>query len=184
MEDKGLSKQEIYEQICSLTAAIRQTGIAKIIFDAATAGNLSDVCSAVETFEKDNAELYGKCLEFGENIANLSFREIEIFGEPDMEKEEVFIFDTNIMDSISFYALMLFAKVDELYFFVSDWSEDDTNVQAFLSGIEDSGYKYLRHFVTNANIFDWIGTKDDAEFMSMPEALVKICTGECIYWFK
>ena len=79
-------------------------------------GNLSDVCSAVETFEKDSIELYGKCLEFGENIANLSFREIEIFGEPDMEKEEVFIFDTNIIDGIGYPSrpVMGFHTLDEL----------------------------------------------------------------------
>ena len=145
---------------------------------------MSDVCDAIDTFEKDNAELYRNCLEFGESVSPLSFLETEVFGYPPMYAKNIFIFDTNIIDPISFYALMLFAEVDELCFFESNWSEDDTNVQAFLSGIEEAGYKYLRHFVTNANIFDWIGTEEDDEFMSVPEALVKICTGECIYWFK
>lgn len=178
-----MSKQEIYEQICNLVAAIKETGIAKAMFYDATSGYLSDVCSTIETFEKNNAELYSKCLEFGESIAPLSFCETEIFDDPDVDGEEVFIFDADIIDPISFYALMLFAEVDEICFFASDWSENDTNANNFLHGLEEAGYKQLSRFVANANIFDWIGTKEDDEFTSVPEALVEICTGECEDWF-
>ena len=49
------------------------------MFDAATAGDLSDVCSAVEKFEKDNAELYGKCLEFGKILLICLFVKLKYF---------------------------------------------------------------------------------------------------------
>lgn len=173
MEDKSLNKQEIYEQICTLTAALKATDIAQNMFSTAISGSAEDVKAVIDTFKQEHAELYAKCVEFGKEIDEKSI----IFDVPDGES---FIFDSSVIDPLSFYAMAVFGKVEEFYLF-ADWDMDCTSIRNYIDGIEVAGYEYLANFVANANIYDNIG--EDEDFGTLEVALVSICNGECEDWF-
>lgn len=167
-----MNKQEIYEHVCSVTAALKEIGIAKKLFDAAKSGEIDCVTSVIDNFKQQHVQIYSKCVAFGKEIDVWS----EIF---DINTNESYVFDPEIIDPLSFCALTVFGKFDDSLLF-EDW-DIITGISAgnYIDGIDEAGYEYLSQFVCNASILEYIGD----EFETLEEALVAICTGVCKDWF-
>jgi len=162
-----VTKQEIYEQIVQLTSELHATNVAEKIFNTAKEGDSAKVEEVFENFKKENREFYLRILNFGASVReNLFGKSIKLFGSRGNKVKETYVFDNNIINAVSFYALMILAEVDEYYLF--DWGTKSS--ERFIEAISNAGYDRLACYVDNFSVYDYIGPSK--QFQNIYECLV------------
>jgi len=94
------------------------------------------------------------------------------FGSEEDKENGAYVYDNNIINAVTFYALMLLAKMDEFYLF--DWETE--SAANFVNAINETEYEELATFVTIGSIFDFIG--EGEEYQNIYEGLVGIFKGD------
>ena len=130
-------------------------------------------------FQKD-------CNAFWDNHKNGN--EGIIFGDEADQENDIFVFDTDIINPLSFYVLLIMANVSDVYLFqpgiedineIEDLDEDeDEDCQyenKFLAAIKEKTNEAFAEFVASYNFVDWCGTE---EAYSIGELLVVALSGE------
>lgn len=173
-----MTKQEIYEQIVQLTSELHATNVAEKIFGAAKEGDVKKVEEVFETFKNENPDLYVKIASFGIKVSTdinntyMKNKFIDIFSSKGDKENGSYVFDTNTVNAVDLYALMILGGIDEFYLF--NWgTESSIN---FVKAIEEAGYKELAYFVDNWSICDYIG--EGEQYQNVYECLVGVFKGE------
>lgn len=153
------------------------------VVEAAYTGDTTKLQEAITNFKKKkptlDRELVGFIIEYGEYKKNHQYTggEGAIFGTKADEKNGVFVFDTNVIDALSFYVFTILADIDDIYFFYSEEIEEDGEKIEFLGNdefvdaIEKATNEAFATFVANYNLLDWVGGEYD-EYQSVGEILV------------
>lgn len=139
-----MTKQEFYEQVVQLTAELSSTGIAKKIYDTAKTSDAKDIEAVFESFKKENSELYQRLEDFGIrlNASMMPLYRIDYYSFG--EKKDYLVFDPKEIEAISFYALLIFAKIEcgtEIF------KEGSTSYCKYIEAIRESGYPELAEFI-------------------------------------
>jgi len=95
---------------------LAQTKVIAQIAKAAEAGDPTEVQEVIDTFKKDYSVFAEKLLNFQEEYtayrdAHMTGHEGNIFGTKTDEENGIFVFDTNVIDALSFYVLKIFANI-------------------------------------------------------------------------
>lgn len=170
-----VTKQKIYTCIVELTSELYSKNIAKKIFRAAKkrdAKNIERICA---NFEKENSRLYKKIVKFGKKYnkqINKDWKNGEIFAAEEDKKLGRFVFDTNLIDSMSFFVFICLANIDNIFLFEFSVAEE-----AFAKALEEAGYKELAKFVGVFSWIDWVG-KEEKQYSTWYKLLIGIFKGE------
>lgn len=152
-----MTKQEIYNTIVSLTAEIKPTDVGAKLFEAAKL-NGQKVKEVAETFMSEYPELYQKMCSFASKFnefieASEDGIEGEIFGSENDEEKEIRVFDTNVINASSFFALTFLTDIDTSYLFNGTCIEFEvdkyvTDDSAYIDALEEeSGSSDLTDFL-------------------------------------
>lgn len=152
-----MTKQQIYNAIVSLTAEIKTTDVGLKLFEAAKS-NGQKVKEVSETFMTEYSELYQKMCSFATEFNKLieeseTGADAEIFGPEKDEKNEIFVFDLNVINASSYFALMFLTGIDDSYLFTGEYleatnEEELTDDSVYLDAIEkESGSYDLANFL-------------------------------------
>jgi len=149
-----VTKQHIYNTLVSLTAEIKTTDVGLKLFEAAKSDG-QKVKEASESFMAEHPELYQKMCSFATDYNKIieeseTGNDAEIFGLEKDEENGIFIFDLNVIDASSYFALTFLTGIDDSYFFKLevDDDEDITDHSTYLDGIEAvSGSSNLADFL-------------------------------------
>ena len=172
-----MTKQEIHEQIVRLTSELHATNVDEKIFKVAQEGDSKKVEEIFEAFKKENINLYARIVSFGEAYNALTDESTllgEIFAVRENKAKGKFIYDTKIINTLSFFLLLCFADIDDFYLF-------DLKFEAkknFVSFFKEAGYQEMHDFVCKGNWKDWVGEDEDSEYHTWCELLVAIFKGE------
>lgn len=136
---------------------LAQTDIITQIAKAAETGKPAEVQEVIDTFKKDYSVFAEKLLNFQEEYtayrdAHMKGNEGNIFGTKTDEENGIFVFDTNIIDVLSFYVLNIFANISDVYFFY----DLENSADPFFDAIEEATNEAFAEFVASYNIVDWI----------------------------
>lgn len=173
-----MTKREIYEQVVSLTAELAKTKVAEEIFDSAKAGDPIKTQEAIDSFPKKYPELYAKIVSFGKSFNKLidesaTGEDGAIFGTKSDEANGIFVFDTDMIDALSFYAFTILGNMDDVYFF-DNWEKDPTSEDAFFKAIEEATNEEFAEFVECYSWTDWAG---DEAYATVGDLLADILVG-------
>ncbi len=161
-----MTKKEIYEQVVELTAKLAQTKVAERIFGAATEGNVAKTQQIIDSFPENYPELSQKIVSFGQKfnkfVTAYEADELEIFGKEADEANGVFVFDTSIIDVLSFYVLNILGHMNEVYFF---YGENGYFADRYFSAIFEATNEAFRNFVQDCSMLDCISTKTVGEVL-------------------
>lgn len=169
---EGLLKTEIIGQIAEAADTGDATKLQEVIINFKK--NYPLLADGLVRFQK-------KYSEYKENNHHTGW-EGAIFGTEADEENDVFVFDTNIIDARSFYVFTILADIDDFYFFYDEKVEYDgeelvlPDNDAFLDAIEEVTNEAFAAFIANYNLLDWIGK--DREYQSVGEILVAAFEGE------
>jgi len=94
------------------------------------------------------------------------------FGSEEDKENGAYVYDNNIINAVTFYVLILLAKIDEFYLFKLE-TESAAN---FVNAINETEYGKLATFVAIGSIFDFIGEGKD--YQNIYEGLVGIFKGD------
>lgn len=175
--DKIISQSKIFMNCLMRTRIISQ------IAEAADAEDTAKLQEVITNFKlkfqglvQNLVELQKKFDEFRYNSP--TGNEGKIFGAKADEENGVFVFDTNTIDALSFYVLLILAEVDDIYFFHDEEVEEDGNVftvlvnDDFVDAIEKATNEAFATFVSSYSIADWVG--ENEEHHSVGELLVDV----------
>lgn len=155
---------------------LAQTKVIAQIAKAAETGDPTKVQEVIDTFKKDYSVFAENLMNFQEEYtayrdANKTGHEGAIFGTKTDEENGTFVFDTNVIDALSFYVLKILANIAGIYFFC----DADGSVDQFIDAIEEATNEAFAEFVANYNIVDWVG---DEEYQTFGEILVAALADE------
>ena len=171
-----MTKQENYEQVVRLTSEVYATNVAEKLFSAVKEKNQVKFDEVFEGFKKENTDLYQRIVAFGEAFNERVEKEafglkFMIFGEENKE-EGVYLFDINTVNSLSLYALVLFANISDLYLF----NIYTVSFKNFVTAIENAGYENLANFISCYNWKDWVGEKE--QYPTLYDLLLTVFEGK------
>lgn len=172
-----MTKQEIYEQIVQLTSELHTTNVAEKIFSVAKEGYPKRVEEVFETFKKENPDLYVRIASLGIKFSKDMNTEsktkiINVFSSEKGKENGSYVFDTNIINAVDLYILLLLSGIDEFYLF--NWGTESS--KNLVKAIENAGYIELADFVDNWSICDHVG--EGEKYQNIYECLVGIFKGE------
>lgn len=171
---------DIWEDCASVMYNLAGTKIIADIIDAEQAGDTEKVMEAIKCFREKNPELTKKVICFQKRYSKFCLNEKTgsegaIFGsKPDSEKG-VYVFDTTIIDPLSFYVLTMLAGIREVCFFCEEdengnyYSYPDSN---FISAIAEATNETFADFVACYNAVDCVGPNED--YRSFGELLADV----------
>ena len=157
-----MTKQQIYETIVSLTAEIKTTEVGLKLFKAAKLDG-QEVKEVSETFINEYPELYGKMCSFATEhnkliAENETGIDTVIFGLEKDEKNGIFVFNPDVINAASYFALVFLTGIDDSYFFTGEYMEVDYGEEnatvfddsAYFDALEEeSGSSYFVRFLGN-----------------------------------
>lgn len=159
-----MTKQEIYDSLVSLTGELGALNMGKKLFDAARTGEDGQkVEEVVETFKKENPDLYQKMCKFAQEIDSTTSESdglgAEVLGSEDDEEKGIHAYDVNTISASSLFALVFLTGTDDVYLFHDidpTCDEDDTEEESgwdkFLDDLEEESGSYeLADFLANAS---------------------------------
>lgn len=178
---------EIMQQCCHLMYNLAQTNVIGQIAEVADTGDASELFDVITNFKQEHSYFAKELVEFQTEYNK--YRDVDttgcegqIFGtEADVENG-VFVFDTNVIDALSFYFLIILANIAEIYFFYDEEIEENGETYTipaddqFVDAIEKATNKAFSEFVANYNIMDWIDK--DGVFKTVGEFLVAALADE------
>lgn len=150
-------KKHIYDTIVSLTAEIKTTDVGLKLFEAAKSDGRK-VKEVSEAFMTEHPELYQKMCSFATEFNKLieeseTGKDAEIFGPEQDEENGIFVFDANVINASSYFALTFLTGIDDSYLFTGECIEvaDEeyvTDDSAYLDALdEESGSHDLANFL-------------------------------------
>lgn len=150
---------------------LAQTKVIAQIAEAAETGDPTKVQEVINTFKKDYSVFAEKLLNFQEEYTayrdtHMTGYEGNVFGTKTDEENGIFVFDTNIIDALSFYVLNILANISDVYFFCDVENSSDP----FLDAIAEATNDAFAEFIASYNIVDWVGK--DEEYQTVGEILV------------
>lgn len=149
-----VTKQEIYNTIVSLTAEIKATDLGAKLFEAAKVDG-NKVKEVAETFMSEYPELYQKMCNFADEYNELIDKgiDIAIFGPEEDKEREICVFNPDLINASSFFALAFLTNIDDGYLFTGEFVEKDENHylvdgSTYLDALEEeSDSTYLAEFL-------------------------------------
>lgn len=175
-----MTKETIYEQIVQLTSEIHSTGLAEKIFTAAKSGDLRKVNDEYVTFQRENFDLWGKIVDFGEMYNQIDLLEArEIFADKVNEEEYIWLFNSKEIDGLSLCVLIFWGEIDESHLFC-EWPSKASST--WIDSIENAGYEKLATFLNYECWIDLVGENvnegDDYTYSDILELLVDVLKEE------
>lgn len=174
-EDKQ-REEEIDNKSIVLMQVIARSKIINRISEALDTKKPTNIQGILVDFQEEHSGFIELLKNFQEEFdeywdENKTGREGEIFGEETDEENGVFVFDTTIIDALSFYVLVIFAKIEEVYLFCDDEECSlMSSAGAFYDAIEEATNEAFTEFVASYNIVEWVGK--DEEYKTVGEILV------------
>ena len=149
---------------------LAETKVIAQIAKAAETGDPTKVQEVIDTFKKEYSVFAEILMNFQEEYtayraANKTGYEGAIFGTKTDEEIGIFVFDTNVIDALSFYVLIILANIDAVDFFC----DADGSTEPFVDAIEEATNEAFAEFVASYNFLDWVG---DEEYQTVGEILV------------
>ena len=160
----GLAQTKIIDQIAKAVETGDPTKLQEVIVNFKK--EYSGFTENLTKFQKEYNE-YRDSHENGDKGA--------IFGSETDEDNGIYVFDTNVIDALSFYLLNVLAKISDVYFFCN-WNDDSTSVDKFIDAIEKDTNEAFAGFVASYNLLDWVGK--DQEYQTVGEILVAALADE------
>ena len=156
---------------------LAQTKVIAQIAKAAETGNPTKVQEVIDTFKKEYSAFAEDLVNFQEEYtayrdADKTGFEGAIFGTETDSNNGVFVFDTSIIDALSFYVLNILGNISEVYFFYDGWY----SAVAFFDAIQAATNEAFAEFTASYNLLDWVGI--DNEYQTIGEILVAALTDE------
>lgn len=172
--------EKIYEDGGGLMYAIAGTNVIEKIILAMQMDDPMKVLEAIGTLRKENSGLVQNLINFQERFTKYredcsTGLEGSVFGVEADEENGVFVFDTNIIDSLSFYVFCIFANISDDYFFVDDYNGNSSAFDNFVDAIEKVTNENFAEFVASYNLVDWVGEYE--EYKNVGEILVAAMAG-------
>lgn len=174
-----------YEKICencqNMMYYLAETKVISQIAKAVETGEPTKVQEVIDTFKKEYPYFANNLLKFQEkftnfyNNVNKTGYEGSIFGTNADEENDIFKFDANVIDVLSFYVLTIFAKTNDVHFFCG-FDNDPTSIDDFVEAIENVTNEAFGEFVANYNLLDWVG--ENEEYKTVGELLVDALADE------
>lgn len=180
-EDKK-ELSDILESCKVMMYSLAGTNIISQIAEATETEDFAKVQEIIDIFKKEHSGFVENLMNFQKEYNQYSDNlktghEGAIFGAEIDEENGVFVFDTKIIDALSFYALAIFANISDVYFFCSDGEGDlMASADVFYDAIEDATNEAFAVFVANYNLVDWVG--EDEEYKTVGELLVAALADE------
>lgn len=170
----------------SFMKRLMDTGIIGQVDEVVDTEDAAKLQEVIIDFKQKSPRLVKKLVEFQKEfnqIRDNQHAEYEwgIFGTKADEKNGVFVFDTNIIDALSFYVLTILARVRANDFFYDKEVEENgeiftvTDNEDFVDAIEKATNEAFAVFVENFNI-DYC-SDEDQEYYSVGETLVDAWRG-------
>lgn len=186
-EEDNAKLKEIRNQCEFVMSGLAQTKIIVKIAEAANTGDATKLQEVISNFKQEYPDFAGNLVnfqkEYNEYFDNHQTGcEGQIFGTEADEENGVFVFDTNVIDALSFYVFIILANISDIYFFYDEEVEEDGEKcywpadKNFEDALEEATNEEFAIFVSNYNIVDWVG-KDD-EYQTVGELLVAALAGE------
>lgn len=178
-EDKEDMKRIL--QACeTMMYGLAQTKIIEQIVKAVETGNPTKLQEVIVNFKEEYAGFTKNLIEFQKEYneyrdSHQNGDEGAIFGSETDEDNGVYIFDTNVIDALSFYLLNILAGISDVYFFCN-WDDDYTSADKFFDAIEDATNEAFAEFVASYNLVDWVDK--DEEYQTVGEILVAALADE------
>ena len=146
----------------------------KVIDKIAKASETEDptkIKEVIDTFKNEHSYFVNKLMDFQKEYTNFRDTHITgtegcIFDEENDVDNGIFVFDTNVIDALSFYVLNIFGNIDDVYYFCGYDGVSD----AYLDAIAAATNEAFAEFVANYNLFEWIG--EGEEYKTVGELLV------------
>lgn len=169
-EDKE-KRRKICESCEFMMYNLAETQVMAEIAKAAETGDPTKVQEVIDTFKKEHPVFTQNLMKFQEEYNEYrndhkTGHEGAIFGTKTDEENGIFVFDTNVIDTLSFYVLIIFANISDVYFF----TELEEAPEAFFDAIGQATNEAFAEFVASYNIVDWIG--EDEEYQTVGDILV------------
>lgn len=160
---------------------LAQTKVIAQIAKAAETGDSTKIQEVIDTFKKDSSVFAENLLNFQEEFTKYfdehqTGNEGSIFGTETDEENGVFLFDTNIIDALSFYLLTILGNIADIYFFCDDEEGNLTSADKFFDAIQDATNEAFAEFVASYNLVDWVGR--DKKYQSVGKILVAALADE------
>lgn len=144
-----MTGKEVYDAIVSLTSEIKATNVGLNLFDAAKSRKSRKVKKVCNAFIGKYPELYKKMCDFSKSFDD---HMVESIARDDKETQ-VYMYDSNIIDAPSFFALTFFTNINDLYMLPGIVIQLGNNSyiygdEAYLDVIEkESGSSHLADFL-------------------------------------
>ena len=178
---------EIMTQCMNLMYDLAQTKVIGQIAEVADTEDASKLFEVINNFKHEYSHFAKKLVKFQTEYSEyrdtlVTGCEGQIFGTEADAENGVFVFDTNVIDALSFYVLIILANISEIYFFYDEENKENDETYTipagdqFMDAIKKATNEAFAEFVANYNIVDWIG-KDKA-FQTVGELLVVVLADE------
>ena len=186
-EESKARFKKVLQDCSSIMYDLADTKIIGQVAEAVEAGDAQKVLETIRDFKEQYSYFSVVLLvfqkEYTEYRSSLgSSHEGEIFANEADEENGVFVFDTNIIDPLSFYLLSILANISDIYFFYGEKVQEDGEEitlpadEKFVDAIADATCEEFAVFVSNYNFPDWVG--EDADYQSVGELLVDAMHGQ------
>lgn len=175
-----MTKTEIYEQIVRLTADIKYSGYAEKLFKAAKQEKITEFNRLYGEFMEEYQDIYQQIIWFGDEF-NRSIEAsekkyiYEIFGSRRDKKNNIFVFDSDIIDVLSFLVFIIYSKINEAYLFENN-TGFNVSFQFILDKLYDLEYDRLAEFISGYCFDDLVGNGED-QYRTIYDLLTAIFRG-------
>lgn len=179
-EDKE-KERKIHQDCVFFMYGLAETKVIAQIAKATETGDPTKTQEVIDTFQKEYSGLTENLINFQEEFTKYRDKhktghEGAIFGTETDEDNGVFVFDTSIIDALSFYVLNILGNIADIYFFCDDENGDPTSADKFFDAIHDATNEAFAEFVASYNLVELVGK--DKEYQSVGEILVAALADE------
>lgn len=128
--------QQVYERIIDLTTGIKKSGVGCQMIEAAKTGEVSRIEKSFNVLKRENSVLWKSIQTF--DIEYLS-NKVKVFKGIDSTNKELKEFDTELIDPVAMFLLILFIGASDRDLF------EEPNVLAY--ALKNSGNEELSQYV-------------------------------------
>ena len=175
-----MTKTEVYELIVRLTADIKWSGYAKKLFEAAKQEKITEFNQLYKGFMEEYQDVYQQIIWFGDEFnrtieASENKNIYEIFGSKRNRKRNIFVFDSDRIDVLSFLMFIIYSKIDDAYLFERN-TRFNVSTQLIVDELYNLGYAHIAEFIVGFCFTDLVGDDED-QYCSIYELLTTIGRG-------
>ncbi len=164
-----------------------RTNVIGQIAEVANTEDASKLPEIISNFKHEYPSIAEKLVKFQAEYsdfmdAHATGGEGQIFGSEADVENDVFVFDTNVIDALSFYIFIILANISDIYLFYDEEIEENGKpyvhpaMDHFVDAIEKATNEAFAEFIANYTYVDYIGK--NKEFQTVGELLVAVLAGE------